>query len=640
MARAKLEVIIEAQNQAKRQLDNLSSQLRKVAGDQENLAIATEESSQSFASFASSVGVGVLAANLAERAILATGRALKNFVSSSIETALSVERVSATLPVLARNTGKTTQEINKIIFAIRNENKSILEATEITRGIVLAGLDEVAALKLLAVARDVGATVGRNSADVNRLILESFTTLTPGVLKTLGLNISLRTTYRDLSEQLGKNIADLTTTERQQGLLNAIMKEGEKFAGAYDAAMTTVQKVTNSVKDASADLQFVFGSLLTDGFFPIVSQALGMIRVFRAWAITSDNELNPALQRIAEAIGTTLNVVFNTLLDLVSEVRIAFRELKANLEALGIIEGISTAFKLLATIWREAILPLLIKLNGDSDNFRLIIQGLMLGIAALIVVALVPLALAMAKATVVVIAIIAVVRVLKAVFTALFFTAFELARVIEETWTKIKFRVTNSVTAMIESVTRFFLTVKRFFFAIGVILGIFNDSVVFAREFLIQNFGQMGVAIVRLAETFRIVFDAIKSFLANTWDSIVNTATRAIDTIIAKVQSAISSITAIPRAIASATAGAFSRARSFVGLAEGGIVRRPTAAIIGEAGPEAVIPLNRLGAAGGLGGTNIIVNINGNVFSDDAERLMNTIGDSIIDRLGLNIRIG
>jgi hypothetical protein len=45
-------------------------------------------------------------------------------------------------------------------------------------------------------------------------------------------------------------------------------------------------------------------------------------------------------------------------------------------------------------------------------------------------------------------------------------------------------------------------------------------------------------------------------------------------------------------------------------LAEGGIVTGPTIAMIGEAGPEAVIPLNRAGGMG-LGGNTITVNVNG-----------------------------
>lgn len=43
-------------------------------------------------------------------------------------------------------------------------------------------------------------------------------------------------------------------------------------------------------------------------------------------------------------------------------------------------------------------------------------------------------------------------------------------------------------------------------------------------------------------------------------------------------------------------------------LAEGGIVTGPTLAMIGEAGPEAVIPLDR---AGGIGGTNVTIHVNG-----------------------------
>ncbi len=41
-------------------------------------------------------------------------------------------------------------------------------------------------------------------------------------------------------------------------------------------------------------------------------------------------------------------------------------------------------------------------------------------------------------------------------------------------------------------------------------------------------------------------------------------------------------------------------------MAEGGIVTRPTAALIGEAGPEAVIPLNKLSSFS----PNVTVNAN------------------------------
>ena len=46
-------------------------------------------------------------------------------------------------------------------------------------------------------------------------------------------------------------------------------------------------------------------------------------------------------------------------------------------------------------------------------------------------------------------------------------------------------------------------------------------------------------------------------------------------------------------------------------LANGGIVTSPTLAMISESGPEAVIPLSKLGSMGFGGGSNITVNVNG-----------------------------
>jgi hypothetical protein len=45
-------------------------------------------------------------------------------------------------------------------------------------------------------------------------------------------------------------------------------------------------------------------------------------------------------------------------------------------------------------------------------------------------------------------------------------------------------------------------------------------------------------------------------------------------------------------------------------MASGGLVMTPTSAIVGEAGPELVIPLDRLGQFGG-GGNNVVINVNG-----------------------------
>jgi len=60
-------------------------------------------------------------------------------------------------------------------------------------------------------------------------------------------------------------------------------------------------------------------------------------------------------------------------------------------------------------------------------------------------------------------------------------------------------------------------------------------------------------------------------------------------------------------------------------MAEGGIVNSPTAALIGEAGPEAVIPLNRMGS---MGGSTVNIVVNGSVTSEGD--LVNAIRNAIL----------
>ena len=70
-------------------------------------------------------------------------------------------------------------------------------------------------------------------------------------------------------------------------------------------------------------------------------------------------------------------------------------------------------------------------------------------------------------------------------------------------------------------------------------------------------------------------------------------------------------------------------------LAQGGIVTSPTLAMIGEKGPEAVLPLT---GRGGMGGTQVNVNVEGNIM--DGEDFIDRVWEAIIlrSRQGLDNR--
>jgi hypothetical protein len=83
--------------------------------------------------------------------------------------------------------------------------------------------------------------------------------------------------------------------------------------------------------------------------------------------------------------------------------------------------------------------------------------------------------------------------------------------------------------------------------------------------------------------------------------------------------------TPVPSTSNFTTQGLINKLNRMPMLADGGIVNSPTAALIGEAGPEAVIPLNRMGT---MGGSTVNIVVNGSVTSEGD--LVNAIRNAIL----------
>lgn len=112
------------------------------------------------------------------------------------------------------------------------------------------------------------------------------------------------------------------------------------------------------------------------------------------------------------------------------------------------------------------------------------------------------------------------------------------------------------------------------------------------------------------------IWTGIGGIIAGVWEGIKETVKSGINWVIEKINNMIEKV----NEVLSKSAGAVGIKKSpslktIPMLANGGIVTRPTLAMVGEGGePEAVIPLSRLREMGG-GGSGVVVNINGNVLT-------------------------
>lgn len=120
--------------------------------------------------------------------------------------------------------------------------------------------------------------------------------------------------------------------------------------------------------------------------------------------------------------------------------------------------------------------------------------------------------------------------------------------------------------------------------------------------------------------------------LQKGWDKMISDTSTKVTTMKQLEQSVL----AIKASIESAKAsiGIQTQAQTVPKMAEGGIVTSPTIAMIGEAGPEAVVPLKKSGSLG----TSININI-GNFFGGNPELAARELGDLIIKRLQMNARV-
>ena len=104
-------------------------------------------------------------------------------------------------------------------------------------------------------------------------------------------------------------------------------------------------------------------------------------------------------------------------------------------------------------------------------------------------------------------------------------------------------------------------------------------------------------------DVFVNVFTAIKNAVASIWNSLIGILKTPLNWIIGAVNTVISGLNKIRFSIPSWVPGLGGKSfginiATIPQLATGGIVTRPTLAMVGEAGPEAVVPLNGQGIGG------------------------------------------
>lgn len=207
---------------------------------------------------------------------------LGEFIKEATLYAGRVENLGTILEQVGINAGYTRGELGNFEESV----KSLGITTEAARySMTLMArnhLDLAEAAELARLAQDSAVIAGLNSSDSFEKIAISVQRLDTRMLRNQGILINLRNEYQRFALAAGRTETSLTAAERQQILLNAVLRAGVNVAGTYEAAMEDTYKQWTSIVRFTREALKEFGDQFQGIFRIAVKSMTELLKLFIA----------------------------------------------------------------------------------------------------------------------------------------------------------------------------------------------------------------------------------------------------------------------------------------------------------------------------------------------------------------------
>ena len=155
----------------------------------------------------------------------------------------------------AVQTGRSLTGLSKNMQDISNGALTMKESLESASIAASAGFDNSTIKELTQVARNASVALGRDMTDSLNRVFKGAIKAEPELLDELGIILRLDTASRNYAASLGKTANSLTTFEKQQAVVNAVLEQGEeKFGSFSDVDVNPFTQLAASFHDITATL--------------------------------------------------------------------------------------------------------------------------------------------------------------------------------------------------------------------------------------------------------------------------------------------------------------------------------------------------------------------------------------------------
>jgi len=266
------------------------------------LSGATQAASSGMLGLGGTIGATIAITQTLINGLISAGKSIYSFAEGALMAASRVQQLNYIAQILGDKAGYTAQEVNGMVKAIQEQGISAAVANNLVAQFLRSNLDLAKASALATVAQDSATLANIGSSEALEKLIYGIQTLQPEVLRTAGITISLEQAYKEYAQTLGKTSAELTPMEKKQIALNAVLAEGERIAGAYEASMNTAGKQLGSLKSRLIpDLQAALGGPLQVAFFNVIKGINGIIAGITAM-VSEGGILYPVLINLGGAL--------------------------------------------------------------------------------------------------------------------------------------------------------------------------------------------------------------------------------------------------------------------------------------------------------------------------------------------------
>lgn len=192
--------------------------------------------------------------------------ALASFTKEAIMTAARVETLGIVITQVGRNAGYTKVQMDSFVEGTRKMGITTQAAMDSVTKMAQANLDLTKASTLARISQDAAVIGNTNSSAAFERMIWGIKSGQVEILRTMGINVSFERSYADLAKTLGKSTQALTEQERTTARMNAVITEGAKIQGVYEASLGAAGKQLQSMKRFVEELTLGFGQLFSGAF--------------------------------------------------------------------------------------------------------------------------------------------------------------------------------------------------------------------------------------------------------------------------------------------------------------------------------------------------------------------------------------